>query len=80
MFFSLFSLFQGDYVTYTALINACAKRSDASKAMQWLQRILATRRLEVLQWKRNGGVICGKKCVPGTWNSESTHLFIGWKW
>ena len=31
---------RGDYVTYTALINACAKRSDAFGAMKWLQRIV----------------------------------------
>lgn len=77
VFFSPFSLFQGDYVTYTALINACAKRSDASKAMQWLQRILATRRLEVPQWKPWKWFVAW--CVPGTWNSEQ-QFFIGWKW
>ena len=31
---------RGDSVTYTALINACAKRSDAFGAMKWLQRIV----------------------------------------
>ena len=31
---------RGDYVTYPALINACAKQSDAFGAMKWLQRIV----------------------------------------
>lgn len=31
---------QGDLVTYTAIINACAKRSDASGAVKWLHRIV----------------------------------------
>ena len=56
---------QADYVTYTALINACAKRSDVTGATAWLREILAAWVAEgVMGWKHPASPPMGKTMHP----------------